>query len=377
MPVFFLFITLLLFLLHLFVYYFFVKVFWLTWNIKLALGVIFLLLALSYFVAKLLTFKWDNLFTKLFHYFSSFWLWFFLILLIVVITSCILLIIASVLDLSINLRYIWFWVLLFTLILSLVWVWVAYHPKIELKEVTIKWLPSVWEDKKVIFFSDLHLWWIIQQRYFEKIVSQINDEKPDLVLIAWDLFDWPGSDYSYFKDTINKIEAPDWIYFVVWNHDLHLWKDRLKELFEWTKINFLDNDFILLDWVQIVWVDSQIMMHKSTTNDLENILNKLANSWFDKTLPTILLFHEPHHLDTFKEFWVDLQLSWHTHEWQMWPIWYIAKRMNFWNLYWLEEVEDYTIYTSSWLWTWWPPMRLWTISEMVVIELKNKNTPKD
>jgi hypothetical protein len=54
----------------------------------------------------------------------------------------------------------------------------------------------------------------------------------------------------------------------------------------------------------------------------------------------------------------------------MWPLNYIAKWANEWNVYGLKRIGDFNIYVTSGIRTWWPPMRIGNRPEIVILEFK-------
>ena len=86
-------------------------------------------------------------------------------------------------------------------------------------------------------------------------------------------------------------------------------------------------------------------------------------------MPTVLLYHQPVRVDFFAELGVDLMLSGHTHEGQLWPFGLIQKMIYPRNVG-RYEVSDMTLYVCSGTGTWGPPMRLCTRSELVLVTLR-------
>lgn len=60
----------------------------------------------------------------------------------------------------------------------------AKNPIIETKEIPIKNLPKSWEQKKIVFFSDLHIGILIQERFVKKVTHIIQTIDPDIIFIA-------------------------------------------------------------------------------------------------------------------------------------------------------------------------------------------------
>ena len=75
---------------------------------------------------------------------------------------------------------------------------------------------------RIVGISDLHIGYTITSKEVSKWVSIINDEKPDIVIIAGDIID--NHTRPILKDSLNKvfnrINAPMGIYACTGNHDL-------------------------------------------------------------------------------------------------------------------------------------------------------------
>ena len=86
-------------------------------------------------------------------------------------------------------------------------------------------------------------------------------------------------------------------------------------------------------------------------------------------LPTIVLDHQPYDLAKTDSLGVDIQISGHTHNGQIWPL-------NWFTDYIFEQSHGYHkwsrshIFVSSGLSLWGPPFRIGTRGDMAVIELR-------
>lgn len=362
-------LLLLLIFFHFIIFYFFSLVFfiWIKW--KIVLWIILFSLSISYFFARFFIEKWENSFTNLLYLCASTWLWVFISFIIFISLASIIILLLKFFNIKFDIRYIWILVIIFSSIHSIYWLWNANDIKIKTQEIEIKNLPESWKNKKILFLSDSHFWFILREKFLEKIVNLIKKEKNiDLLLISWDLFDWPKTDFSYFPEKINDLDIKDWIYLVSWNHDIYFWEFNFSDILSKTKIKLLENEVVNIDWVQLLWLESSNILNSK--DKLNNALNNLSQKWFDKDIPSILLFHEPHYTKEIMDFWINLQLSWHTHDWQIWPLGYIAKFLNYWNWYGLKTIWDYSLYVTNGIGTWWPPMRVWKKPEIVILKLK-------
>ncbi|HZW82625.1 MAG TPA: hypothetical protein VFF14_04270, partial [Candidatus Deferrimicrobium sp.] len=94
-------------------------------------------------------------------------------------------------------------------------------------------------------------------------------------------------------------------------------------------------------------------------------------SGVDKSLPLIVIDHQPSHLEEAISQGVDLQLSGHTHSGQMFPNNLITGRM-FEDDWGLLTKGPFNIIVSSGYGTWGPPIRIGNYPEVVDITLHFK-----
>lgn len=349
---------------HFIVYYAFLIFFWIT-KYKISLFALFFFLAVSFVLASILVHIFNNVFVRVYYYISSLWLWVLSYLFFGVLIWLLILWIFKVFHINLDLKILWSCIVFLTILITWYWIYNANNPIVKNVDVKIKNLPETWKQKKVVFISDVHLWAIIREWFLEKIVNKINNLDPSIVFITWDLLDWSDGSLDHLADYINAIKSD--IYYVNWNHETYLWMAEVDKILQKTKIKELKDEFVDVDWVQIVWVNYKDRFGKL---NISGVFEKLKNTWFSKDKPSILLYHEPVYIDEFANFWVNLQLSGHTHKWQIWPFWYITNLVYKWKDYWLYTKENYNLYTTNWVWTWWPPMRVWNTPEIVVLNLR-------
>ena len=91
---------------------------------------------------------------------------------------------------------------------------------------------------------------------------------------------------------------------------------------------------------------------------------------FDSKKPSILLWHTPTEIDIAKNTGISLQLSGHTHKGQLFPLGFITALVYKGYDYGLKQKGSYSIYTSSGLGGWGPPMRTEGMSQIVEITLE-------
>ena len=86
----------------------------------------------------------------------------------------------------------------------------------------------------------------------------------------------------------------------------------------------------------------------------------------DRAKPSILLKHEPSNLPVAQEAGINLMVSGHTHQGQLWPMEYVARWSYKGFAYGLKKLGEMQVFVSSGTGTWGPPMRVGTYGEIVV-----------
>ncbi len=350
---------------HFFIYSSLMTIYWL-YKYKIVMRIILAVLTLSFVFASYMVHNYDSFLSKKLYYFVSIWHWlmsflFFWFLILFLVYN-----LFQAFWVSLNLKTLWYIVIFCSIFITSYWIYNANNIVINKVDVSLKNIPEKWKSKKVVFLSDIHIWAINSWKFMDKISDKINSLNPDIVFISGDLFDWSDWELNDIHENIDKINAKDWVYYVNWNHEVYLWMDLTNSILEKTKIKILEDEIVNLDWVQIVWVS-----YLDDRTGLWNISEKLKTiKWFDKNTASILLYHSPVFVNDFAKFGINLQLSWHTHKWQFWPYWYITSMIYKWNDYWLNTYGDYNIYTSNWVGTWWPPLRVWNNPEIVILNFK-------
>jgi predicted MPP superfamily phosphohydrolase len=90
---------------------------------------------------------------------------------------------------------------------------------------------------------------------------------------------------------------------------------------------------------------------------------------FNPALPSILLYHSPSQVAEAKAAGINLQLSGHVHQGQIFPLQFITRLMFGRYYHGLHTEGDYTLYTTSGAGLWGPTMRTGNYPEIVVINL--------
>lgn len=219
----------------------------------------------------------------------------------------------------------------------------------------------------IVLISDLHLGYFNDNKKLKRNVDLINYLKPDLVVIAGDLFDQNFESLQKSEETkkiFDSIQSTYGIYLALGNHDAGSTYNSMKRFIEETKINLLED-------MSTVFDEKFVIVGRKDLTPIGASGGKRAKSWdagINHNLPIIVLDHQP----IYKEYnqTVDLILSGHTHKGQIFPFNLITKKY-FENHYGYLKLKSgiQTIVTSG-LGTWGPPMRIGSKNEIVKIDIE-------
>ncbi len=365
-PVFFLVALSVLYLCHYFVYLSIVHLFGVTGSLrKIALAVVLFLLATSFVVTTILAHRTENFVTRVLYFTSTLWLGVGLTLMLFFVLAWIA----------------WGATTLVTHTPSPVWyggvavalacaysaygVWNAYNPTTREITVGIKNLPPDWQGKKVVQISDVHLGYIRGAKFLDKIVAKANAENPAAVFITGDLFDGTDGQLDELVAPLRGLRAPLGIYFVTGNHETYLGVERAMEALKKTPVRILSDEMVVVNGLQIVGVSYPM---RGFSKDVAEVIRNLPN--FSPQLPSILLYHNPTGTDQAKAAGINLQLSGHTHQGQIFPIQFISRLVYGDYYHGLHGDGDYSIYVTSGAGTWGPALRTGNRPEIVSIRLE-------
>ncbi len=241
---------------------------------------------------------------------------------------------------------------------------ISYEAVIPKKTASLKEL-------RLVVASDLHLGSIINSHRLAKIIDIINAQQPDLVLLPGDIIE----EALFFKkenmaSVFKKLQSKYGVYAVLGNHEYsggHL--DLSLSLLEAAGITVLRDSYTLVDdMFYIVGRDDHMkeFFSEEPRQQLSKVMYKL-----DKSLPIILMDHQPRCLVEAQASGADIQISGHTHQGQFFPNNLITRRIFEVDHGHLEK-EDFHVIVTSGAGTWGPPLRIGTSSEIVKLKLQFK-----
>lgn len=217
---------------------------------------------------------------------------------------------------------------------------------------------------RIVAISDLHLGYGIGEKEFEGWVKTINEEKPDIVLIAGDIIDnsLRPLNEGRFAEIFRKIEAPKGVYACLGNHEYISGLNG--------SLNFMNKAGVHLLKDAVAEIDSSfyIIGRDDRSNPERKPLDVLVEG-LDTSKPIFMLDHQPYNLEESEAYGIDLQISGHTHQGQVWPISMITRKLYEKDHGFLKKGNT-NIYVSSGIGIWGGKFRIGTQSEYVVIDVK-------
>ena len=242
--------------------------------------------------------------------------------------------------------------------------WNFNHPKIVTLNITAD-KPLQHKELKIVAASDIHLGISIDKKRLQSYVDMINDQHPDIVLLAGDVSDRSMIPVVNQKmdEELRQIKAPLGVYAINGNHEHYA--ETPNATAEYLKMSGIK---VLRDEVSLVDSSFYVVGRDDRSNPKRKNLSELVNG-LTPGKPLILLDHQPYHLEEAEQNGIDLQISGHTHNGQFFPGNLLVKHMYELAYGYLKKGKTH-FYVSSGLGLWGPQYRIGTQSELVVINLK-------
>ena len=210
----------------------------------------------------------------------------------------------------------------------------------------------------VVLASDIHAGYHNRGAELSRWVDLINSESPDLVLFAGDLLDGairPAREWHY-ADIFRRIQAP--VYACLGNHEYITGIDAALSFYADAGIRLLRDSSADVCGIRVIGRDDR-------SNASRTALEDLAPSG---SLFTLLLDHQPYHLEEAERCGIDFQFSGHTHHGQVWPGNWVTDAL--FEKAFGEHLRGNTrYYISSGLGIWGGKFRIGTRSEYVVLRI--------
>ncbi|MBE0661575.1 MAG: metallophosphoesterase [Bacteroidales bacterium] len=225
------------------------------------------------------------------------------------------------------------------------------------------------KELNIALVSDLHLGSILANRHMDRIVNKINGLNPDLILMAGDVFDEDLNPViqKNLGSGLKQLKSKLGVYAVTGNHEYIGGVDPAVDYLEKHGVQMIRDSAVLIEnsFYLIGREDrDKPRFSGKPRKDLPVIMAAI-----NKEYPLILMDHQPFTLNESLENGIDLHLSGHTHNGQIWPLNYIIDAI-YEVGYGYVNKSGMHVYVSSGVGTWGPPVRIGTRPEIVNIRLR-------
>ncbi|HEF8180720.1 TPA: metallophosphoesterase [Campylobacter jejuni] len=238
----------------------------------------------------------------------------------------------------------------------------------EVKSVDVE-IPNLKKDLKIVMLTDIHLGKNLHENFLDKLITKVNLQSPDMVVIVGDLIDTNPKDLKNYISKLNDFNSTYGTFYALGNHEYyHGINEVLDLLRKHTNMKILVNQNLDLGFINIAGLGDLAGLDRGLyAPDLARIKVDLNTS---KT--SILLTHQPKTALLYDLSDFDLVLSGHTHGGQIFPFMFLVKLQQGFvhGLYDLGEKTK--LYVSSGAGFWGPSLRVFAPSEIVILNLKGK-----
>ena len=346
-------------------------------NNKLVYSLTFIFVSVIFIAAKIIESKHSSVLTDILNITGGFWLAYMLYGFLFLLVSDILLLglripgILSGPDILIYRK----WAFIITVGLSTLLIAGGFInaviPVVKQYDITINKSAGDVKTLRIAAVSDIHIGSIIRKRSLKKMSGLLKQVKPDLVLLLGDIVDGEigpvlrGDLLQYFVSP----ETADGLYAITGNHEFIGGAAKTIPYIESKGIRILKDEVITLPGgIQLIGRidrDSRRFYGKERMS-----LGELMKQT-DPAKPIILLDHQPFNLEESAKYGVDLSLSGHTHNGQMWPLNYVTS-MIYELSYGYKKIDKTQFIVSSGYGLWGPRVRSASRSEVLLINITFK-----
>ena len=249
-------------------------------------------------------------------------------------------------------------------------VWNARHPVVTSYDVNIAKSAGDLTSLNIVMVSDIHAGRIIANGQLADLMRRINELQPDLVLLPGDIIDENVDVFAEERMSEAFLALnPRWgVYATLGNHE-YITRNPLAAVTHLGHggVNVLvDRCLKIADSFYLVGRDD-FSSARFTEKPRQPLVSLLAGT--DQRLPVIVMDHQPFHLEEADQAGVDLQVSGHTHQGQMFPNNLITQRLYEIDWGYLRKNALHAIVSCGYG-TWGPPLRVGNQPEIVLIRVR-------
>ena len=235
---------------------------------------------------------------------------------------------------------------------------------------------------KVVLMSDLHLGYHNQRPELARWVDIVNGEHPDVILIAGDIIDGSIRPLleQHMADEFHRLQAP--VYACLGNHEYYSGEPGARQFYADAGIHLLRDSVAQVGDLLVIGRDDRTNPHRKPLKKIIAEANSKFPSFSAKAEcgvamggagggVSLLLDHQPYHLEQAERQGIDFQFSGHTHHGQVWPISWITDAI-YECSFGSHQRGATRYYVSSGMGIWGGKFRIGTRSEYVVLKIEKQ-----
>lgn len=240
----------------------------------------------------------------------------------------------------------------------------AYVPVVRKLSISIN--KPLAKPLRIAVASDLHLGRLFGVAAIDRLNRLMIDSQADMLLMPGDIMDDNTDAFNNYNMAKNLAELcsslPYGVYATLGNHDLYGHEQPISQALVDAGVHLLNDDVFSIEHErQSIWLVGRFDNHKRQRIATPDLLAKV-----DTSQPVILLDHRPSDIDEHSQLPIDLQVSGHTHNGQVFPANFIVSAINRLG-YGYEAIGRGHFVVSSGYGFWGIPFRLGSRSEIWLI----------
>ena len=245
-------------------------------------------------------------------------------------------------------------------------------PRVKNVDVAIAGLGRGLDGLRVAMITDTHYGPIDRARWSAAVVARVNELAADVVCHVGDIADGTVPVREDQARPLAAVQAASARVYVTGNHEYFSeaqgWLDYMERI-GWASLH---NRHVVVerggDRLVVAGVDDATARSSGVSGHGQNLEAALAGA--DRSLPVLLLAHQPKQVTHAMQADVDLQISGHTHGGQIWPFNFLV-RLEQPVVHGLSRHGERTqLYTSRGTGFWGPPFRIFAPSEITLLTLR-------
>jgi predicted MPP superfamily phosphohydrolase len=246
---------------------------------------------------------------------------------------------------------------------SVVYIYGFYEANnIKIKKVNIE-SHKIERNCSIAFISDLHLGIMTNKKRAMKVYNLLKSLNADIIVSGGDLIDGAQDNLDDYINLLKNLPSKYGKYAVLGNHEYYAGKLYAEELTKKAGFKLLNNESEVIRKLNVVLIGTE-NISKNTKDELILLKNAYKPEYFNVFIKHIPIVED----NTFN--YIDLQLSGHTHNGQIFPFGLLVKLVFKYTSGLYKLTNGVSIYVSNGTLTWGPPVRILAKPEITFISLK-------